>query len=180
MSPGPTLTTARLVLRPPILADFDDVAAFMADPETARFVGGVAPRSVVWRSFAALVGSWHLLGFSFFSVVERDTGRWVGRLGPWRPEGWPGNEVGWGIVKDCQGRGYAVEGATAAMDWAFDCLGWTEVIHCIAPENVASQAVAKKLGSTLQGPVRMPEPFTDMPIEAWGQTREQWRERRQR
>ena len=33
-----------------------------------------------------------------FSVFEKDSGRWIGRLGPWEPHGWPGKEVGWGIV----------------------------------------------------------------------------------
>jgi RimJ/RimL family protein N-acetyltransferase len=42
-----------------------------------------------------------------------------GRLGPWQPEGWPGSEIGWAIVRDCWGRGYATEGVIAATNWAF-------------------------------------------------------------
>lgn len=112
-----------------------------------------------------------------FSVIEQSTGRWIGRLGPWCPDGWPGDEVGWGLLPDAQGRGYALEGAAAAMDWAFDTLGWREVIHCIAPDNFASQAVARKLGSKLLRTGRLPEPFQDLPTDIWGQTREQWRAR---
>ena len=66
-----------------------------------------------------------------FSVIEKSTGRWVGRLAPWTPDGWPGTEVGWGIARDRCGLGYATEAATAAIDWAFDALGWSEVIHVI-------------------------------------------------
>jgi len=111
-------------------------------------------------------------------VLERATGRWVGRLGPWCPEGWPGTEIGWGLSRETWGRGYATEGSIAAIDWAFDALGWTEVIHSIAPDNRASQKVAERLGSTLRGPGRLPPPFHDVPIEIWGQSREQWRSRR--
>ena len=93
------------------------------------------------------------------------------------PEGWPGAEVGWAIVRDCWGRGYATEGAEAAMDFAFDRLGWTDIIHSIAPDNVASQQVARKLGSQNRGPGRLPPPFTDVPVDIWGQTREEWRAR---
>lgn len=178
MSIGPTLTTPRLLLRPPILSDFEPWVAFQSDPESARFVGGVVPRAVCWRAFAAITGAWSLQGFSMFSVIERDSGRWVGRLGPWRPEGWPGDEVGWGIVRERWGRGYAQEGATAAMDWAFDTLGWTDIIHIIDPRNTPSQALARRLGSTLRGPVKLPEPFHEAIVEAWGQTRDQWRARR--
>jgi len=91
-----------------------------------------------------MIGARHANSFAMFSVCEKATGRWVGRLGPWMPEGWPGTEVGWAIVRDCWGRGYATEGAEAATDWAFDHLGWSRVIHSIDPANVASQAVARR------------------------------------
>ena len=89
-----------------------------------------------------------------FSVIERESGRWVGRLGPWQPEGWPGPEIGWAIVRDCWGKGYAVEGAIAASDWAFDTLGWPNMIHSISPANLPSQRVAQKLGSRNLGRLR--------------------------
>ena len=174
------LETPRLILRVPRLADLDAFAALMADEENARFIGGVAPREVTWRGLMTMIGAWHATGVSMFSVFEKATGRWVGRLGPWQPEGWPGAEVGWAIVRDCWGRGYATEGAEAAMDFAFDRLGWTDIIHSIAPDNVASQQVARKLGSQNRGPGRLPPPFTDVPVDIWGQTREEWRARQRR
>ena len=106
-----------------------------------------------------------------FSVFEKDTGRWIGRLGPWMPEGWPGSEIGWALVRDVWGKGYATEGATAATDWAFDTLGWTEVIHSIDPANVASQEVARRLGSRNLGPGTLPPPFHEAVIDIWGQSR---------
>jgi RimJ/RimL family protein N-acetyltransferase len=102
----------------------------------------------------------------------------VGRLGPWMPEGWPGPEVGYGIVRSRWGRGYATEGAAAAVDWAFEVLGWAEVIHCIDPANAASIRVAERLGARRRGPGRLPEPMEAVPIEIWGQTRAEWRARR--
>ena len=89
-------------------------------------------------------------GFSMFSILERSTGRWVGRGGPFMSEGWPGTEVGWGVAADAQRKGYAKEAATAAIDWAFSSLGWSEVIHCISPDNAASIATARSLGSVLR------------------------------
>lgn len=177
---GPTLETERLILRPPAPEDFDAWAAFMADAEAARFIGGQQPRSSAWRGFCSMAGAWAMFGFAMFSVVEKSSGRWVGRLGPWVPEGWPGTEVGWGIVREAWGRGYATEGATATIDWAFDHLGWTEVIHCIDPENTASQRVAERLGSTNLGPTRMPAPFEDLPVDAWGQSKHAWKLRQKR
>ncbi len=175
---GPTLETERLVLRPPVQADLDAWASAMADEETQRYLGGVRPRPVAWRAMAAMTGAWSLLGFSMFSVIRKTDGRWIGRIGPWRPEGWPGNEVGWGLARDAWGCGYALEAASATMDWAFDALGWCDVIHTIDPRNVASIRLAHKLGSENLGPGRLPAPFEASRVDIYGQTAEQWRSRR--
>lgn len=179
---GPILETTRLILRPPIQADFDGFAGMAAEADTMRFIGGLAPRDGAWRAMASLTGSWSLLGYSMFSVVERETGRWIGRLGPWRPGGeqgsWPGPEVGWALIAAAQGKGYAREGATAAIDWAFEELGWDQVIHCIDKRNAPSIALALKLGSTLQREdVQLAPPFEMHRVDIYGQTREQWRGR---
>jgi RimJ/RimL family protein N-acetyltransferase len=168
------LETPRLLLRPPRAGDFDEWATLMADPEAARFIGGAQPRSMAWRAFMVMAGAWSLQGFAMFSVIEKSTGRWIGRLGPWQPEGWPGTEVGWGLVREFWGRGYATEGAAASIDWAFSNLGWTQVIHCIAPENIASQAVARKLGSRIRGAGVLPAPLENVRVDIWSQTREEW------
>jgi RimJ/RimL family protein N-acetyltransferase len=174
---GPTLETERLILRPPVQEDFPRWAEFLGDAEATRHIGGVQAPTTAWRSMATMTGAWSLIGFSMFSVIEKATGRWLGRLGPWMPEGWPGTEVGWGLHADAQGKGYAVEGATATIDWAFDHLGWTEVIHTIAPENAASVRVAKRLGSRKLRETRLPAPFDSLQVDVWGQSREEWRAR---
>ncbi len=171
------LETERLLLRPPCAEDFDAFAAFCADPLPMQHLGGVQAPSVAWRSLATMAGSWHLLGYSMFSVIEKDSGRWVGRAGPWQPHGWPGPEVGWSIVPDRWGRGYAPEAARAAIDWAFDVLGWEQVIHTIAPDNRNSQAVARKLGARVLRHARLPPPH-EVDVEVWGQPREAWKARR--
>jgi RimJ/RimL family protein N-acetyltransferase len=172
------LVTDRLILRPPRASDLDAWTAMMLDEETARFIGGAIPRPLSWRQLMMVIGSWHAHGFAMFSVIEKSSGRWIGRLGPWQPDGWPGTEIGWAIVRDRWGKGYAVEGAEAATSWAFDILGWPDVIHSIAPDNVASQRVAQKLGSRLRGPGKLPPPLADAEIEIWGQSREEWRRTR--
>ena len=172
------LETPRLILRPTRREDFDAWAEFMADAESARFVGGVQPRSVAWRGFLTMAGAWAIQGFAMFSVIEKASGRWIGRIGPWQPEGWPGTEVGWGIVRDRCGLGLATEAAAATIDWAFAELGWTEVIHTIDVDNVASQVVARKLGSRNRGRGQLPAPYQALIIDVWGQTKAEWYARR--
>ena len=171
------LQTERLTLRPVALEDFPRWAGMMADPEAAKYLGGPQPAAVAWRGFMTMAGAWSLTGISMFSVIERDSGLWLGRIGPWQPHGWPGTEVGWGLHPDAQGKGYGVEAAAATIDYAFDVMGWTEVIHCIDPDNVASQRLAERIGSRNQGSTRLPPPFDELAIDRWGQSREEWRTR---
>jgi RimJ/RimL family protein N-acetyltransferase len=171
---GPVLETARLILRVPRVEDFERYAELMGDEEASRYIGGRLERAPAWRRFLQMPGAWVVQGFAMFSVLDKSSGRWLGQAGPWRPDGWPGNEVGWSFHPDAWGRGYATEAAAAAMDWAFDTLGWDAVIHCIDPANAPSQRLAQRLGSLNRGMVKMPPPYEGLPTEMWGQTREEW------
>jgi RimJ/RimL family protein N-acetyltransferase len=175
---GPVLFTERLVLRLPEPLDFDGWADMAADAEAMQFLGGAKGRAEAWRDFALRRGAWDVRGFSMFSVIERATGAWVGRIGPWQPEEWPGTEVGWGVHPAFAGRGYAYEAATACMDFAVDVLGWDDIIHTIDPANTRSIALARRLGSVDRGPVRLPAPLSDFTVNAWGQSAADWRARR--
>jgi RimJ/RimL family protein N-acetyltransferase len=177
-SDRPRIETARLILRPPQREDFDGYAELIGDEETARYIGGHLSRDAAWRKFLQMPGAWMVQGFGMFSVIDRADGRWLGQLGPWKPEGWPGNEIGWSFRRDVWGKGYATEAGVAAMDWAFDHLDWTDVIHCIDPDNVASQKLASRLGSSKLRQGRLPAPYEDHVTDIWGQTWEQWRAKR--
>lgn len=152
-----------------------------AEPESMRYLGGVTSWQSSWRMMAAIAGSWSLLGFGMFSVIERRSEQWIGRVGPWRPGGssgdWPGNEVGWGILEGSRGLGYAREAAVASIDWAFDTLGWLEVIHCIEPSNTNSIKLAERLGAVWLRSATLPPPIS-VDIRVYGQTRESWRTRK--
>jgi RimJ/RimL family protein N-acetyltransferase len=175
---GPTLETDRLILRPPRAEDFDGFAELQGDADASRFIGGPVTRAEAWRRFLWQPGAWFVQGFGMFGVIEKKSGLWMGQIGPWKPECWPGNEIGYAFHPRAWGKGYATEAGTAAIDWAFDTLGWDDIIHCIDPGNVASQNVARRLGSTMKGQGKLPPPHQDAVIDIWGQSREQWRRRR--
>lgn len=175
---APRLETERLILRLPQESDFEGWAAFYADPEATRFIGGPQPRAVVWRRFLAFAGAWAIQGFSTFSVVEKASGRWVGNCGPWHPEGWTAPEIGWSLRRESWGKGYAVEAARAALDWSFEQLDCERIIHYVPLGHAASQAVARRLGATLSERIVMPEPFAGEEVEVWSTTRDEWLARR--
>jgi RimJ/RimL family protein N-acetyltransferase len=143
-----TLETERLVLRMFRDSDTDAYAEMVGDPEVMRFLGGGKPvsRAEAWRNMAMIVGHWHLRGYGMWAVEERASGELVGRVGCWRPEGWPGVEVGWTLRRAYWGRGYATEAARASLRYGFETLNQTRIISLIAPENINSIRVAERLG----------------------------------
>jgi len=108
---GPVVETERLILRRWREADIEPNTAMLADPAAARFITSdgtpVTDAFVGWRNAAIMAGHWALHGFGMFVVEEKQTGRFVGRVGPWLPANWPGFEIGWGIASGFRGRGYA-------------------------------------------------------------------------
>lgn len=167
------IETERLILRQTDPErDFPGLAAALNDEDTVRYLGAKPmSRADAWRSMAMVMGHWAIRGFGFFSVEHRETGEWVGRVGPWYPEGWPGREVGWLISPQHQRKGYASEAAGASIDFAFNTLGWDEVIHVIMEGNAPSIAVAEKLGSRLLRAQNGVPGVTDKRVLIYGQPR---------
>jgi RimJ/RimL family protein N-acetyltransferase len=147
------LRTDRLLLRPLRESDLDAYADMCADAETMRFIGDgrTLDREGAWRQMAVLLGHWTLRGFGTWALEERGTGAFVGRAGLHFPEGWPDREVGWALRRGHWGKGYAIEAARAALDHAFDALGWERAISLIHPDNLRSIRVAERLGERYEG-----------------------------
>lgn len=170
------LETERLILRPFVPEDFDAFAAMYADPRVAQFVtedGKPLSRFAAWRAFAGIVGHWTLRGFGLFAVMDRAGGTFVGRIGPWDPEGWPDFEIGWALRSEYWGRGYATEAVKRCIDYAFTELDRDHISSFIAPENTRSIRVAERVGERLEGETRLPH-MPDRKVLQYGIAREEW------
>lgn len=146
------------------MRDFPAVAAYKADAEVMRFTGGAEPEAQAWKSFAAMAGSWILLGFGYFCVAEKATDACIGHCGLLEPPGWPEREVGYTLARQAQGKGFAAEAAGAVLAFAYRSLGWTTAISVIDPDNRPSQNVARKLGATCE---RKNVPVWDFTADIW-------------
>jgi RimJ/RimL family protein N-acetyltransferase len=145
----PTLYTERLLLRGFTVDDFEPFATIVSDPEVVRYLDDGSPisREDCWRGMALFIGHWHLRGYGWWAVEDRRTGDFLGRIGLYSPEGWPGIEVGWLLRREAWGCGLATEGATAALEFAFDVVGADHVISLIDARNTRSIRVAEKIGA---------------------------------
>jgi RimJ/RimL family protein N-acetyltransferase len=150
---APVIETERLRLRPHTADDFAASVAMWSDPIVARYtIGEPAPPSRTWTRILAYRGHWTLLGFGYWAVEEKSTGRFIGELGfaehkrEIQPsiEGTP--EIGWALITEATGKGYATEALRAVVAWGDAHFGDAPTACIIRDENHASFRVADKLG----------------------------------
>jgi RimJ/RimL family protein N-acetyltransferase len=151
------LETERLKLRMWRESDLDAYAEMCADPLVMKYLspGKVFSRPEAWRSMAFFMGHWQLRGYGHWAVEEKATGAMIGRIGFLNPEGWPGFEIGWTLARHAWGKGFATEGAKAALQYAFNELDQPHVISLIHPENAPSMRVAERIGEKFERTVRL-------------------------
>lgn len=149
----PTLETPRLILRGQRPDDFPSYAAMWATENVTRFIGGKPQtEEEAWQRFLRIAGQWHMLGYGFWTVEEKQSRRRIGEAGfvegkrAIEPslKGIP--EIGWSIEPAEQGKGYAYEAAKAALDWGIAHFKGQPIRCIIAPENAPSLKLAQKLG----------------------------------
>lgn len=146
----PTLETERLTLRAPRLADFEAFAAMEASPRMEP-VGGPFDRRFAFTQLAALIGHWLLRGFGRWAVVERASGRFMGIVGLYHPEGWPEPEVAWTLADAAEGKGIAFEAALAARAYGYGALRLPALASLVDPANTRSNALARRMGCVEEG-----------------------------
>lgn len=149
----PTLETGRLVLRGHRPEDFDAHATMWADPVITRFVGGNPfPRDQAWTRFLRHAGMWQVMGFGFWAVEEKATGKIVGEAGfhelrrQLEPSLEGTLEAGWGFLPEVHGKGIASEAIGALLAWGAGKFPERRITCMIDPDNSASLRVAAKHG----------------------------------
>ncbi|HET6953585.1 MAG TPA: GNAT family N-acetyltransferase [Acidimicrobiales bacterium] len=160
-APLPDVQTERLDLRRFRPDDLGDLTAVFAQPEVWRFPygRGFTPRETA-EFLDRQIAGWAIAGFGCWVARTRHDDRVIGYVGlsvpTFLPEILPAVEVGWRLAPSAWGRGYATEGARAALDEGFGTLGLERICSLPQATNLASVAVAERLGLTRRREVVIP------------------------
>ena len=146
------LGTERLVLRPVVDADADDLFALDNDPDVMRFINGGRPTSretIATRTLPRLLHDYPCLGTrGYWAAEERATGTFLGwfEFRPLDEHSPVVVELGYRLAAAAWGRGYATEGARALIRKGFAELGVRRVTANTMAVNVRSRRVMEKAG----------------------------------
>lgn len=140
--------TARLLLRPPRLADAPDLFEFLGDATAMQYTTLRTSLRDCRRYLAGHERQRRRVGCAPWVVVERETMAIIGLGGlyddPFDP-GW-GVEVGYFFAPAAWGKGYATELTQFCVSLARDQARWPRLRAFAHPQNTASQRVLLKAG----------------------------------
>lgn len=163
------IETERLLLRPLTLADVDEFVAIHAESAVARFVRTFTREEAIER-LQLCEREWADRGHGLLAVLDRASGRFVGRAGL---KYWPQfdeTEVGWVIRRDAWGRGFATEAGRACLSWGFGSLPVQYLTAMIRPDNARSINVARRLGMA----ALRTDALAEVPVVVYAINRDDW------
>ena len=141
--------TERLALREFAAGDLPDLVRLDTDPRVMRYIGnGRALAEDAVADVLRRVRRYYALypDLGVWRAERRDTGEFVGwfclKYIPRTVE----VEVGYRLLPDAWGQGYATEGAAALVRYGFDHVGLVRIVGLTHPHNAASQGVLRKAG----------------------------------
>lgn len=144
------IITERLLLRMWKSSDRDPYAALNVDPVVMRFFAGLQSREWSDRDFDRWGAELNDRGWSNWAVETRATGQFIGFIGlsiPRRALSFmPCVELGYRLAQEHWGKGYATEGAKAAVRVGFEQLGLEEIVSFTPIINLPSRGVMERVG----------------------------------
>jgi [ribosomal protein S5]-alanine N-acetyltransferase len=153
------IETARLIIRPPSIEDFDEYWEMNNNPEAKKYTGGVITLSydetLVIHKQAC--GKFESSDNKVFSVIEKSTGKYIGYCGFKYCEILNGTEICYGYNQSAWGKGYGQEAARATLPYAFEKLKLKTLVSAVNPKNIASERILQKIGMQYDGQIEWKE-----------------------
>jgi len=179
--PGiPTLTTPRLVLRPFVFGDLDELAALHAEESFWWYpLRSAMSRDETTGFLERVLARYESDRFGLEALIDRASGAMIGWAGlavpHFLPEVLPAVEVGWRLSGAWRGQGLATEAGAAAVEFGFTEGGLDRIVSIYEPENVASGRVMDHLGfehwRTTTGPRGYEVVVTELTRARWEESR---------
>ncbi|QDK40505.1 GNAT family N-acetyltransferase [Bacteriovorax stolpii] len=149
----PVIETSHLILRGHHPDDFVALKEIWEDLEVVKHISGTpSTEQQSWMRLVNYLGHWSLMGFGYWGIEEKSTGKYIGEIGfaDFKREITPSitgiPEAGWILSSAVHGRGYGKEALKAILEWGDQNLSFNRTVCIINPENVRSISLAEKCG----------------------------------
>lgn len=144
------IQTKRLILRPWREEDFEPFAALNADARVMEYFPATLTRAESDAMATRVKREIEERGWGLWAVSVPGEADFIGYIGlkpvDFTAHFTPAVEIGWRLAFDFWCKGYAAEGALAALRYGFDVLKLNEIVSLTTPGNIRSRRVMEKIG----------------------------------
>ena len=147
------INTERLFLRPWSEEDLEPFAQLNADTRVREYFPGLLSRQESDASVKLMSEHIQRSDWGFWAASLIETEEFIGFIGledvyfsaPFNKSA-PAVEIGWRLAFNHWGKGYATEGALAALKYGYETLGLEEIVSFTTVTNQRSRHVMEKIG----------------------------------
>lgn len=144
------IETSRLMLRTWKDVDAENYYHINQDPKVIEYLAGPLSRQEVKDFIHNMNQQFEVRGYTLWAVEEKLSGKLIGFIGlneiKWDAPFAPAVEIGWRLDSAFWSKGYATEGAKAALQYGFNKCNLKEIVAFTVPANTRSIRVMEKLG----------------------------------
>lgn len=140
------IETENLILRAPKIEDFEEYLGMNLDPVAKQYTGGVTTRTYEeeLEDFQIRCRTFDSEEKKILSVIQKETGKYIGYCGFKYDDRLRGFEILYGFVQSAWGKGFGYEAAKAALPYGFHEMNLEEIFATVNPKNTASERILQK------------------------------------
>jgi RimJ/RimL family protein N-acetyltransferase len=165
------LETERLVLRRLTLDDAEFIFRLVNEPSWLRFIGDKGVKTLDdARDYIRTgpIASYERLGFGLYLAELKGSGRPIGMCGLLKRDALEHPDIGFALLPEFWGQGYAYESAAAVMAFGKDVLGLDRILAVTNPDNYSSMRLLEKLGLRADGAVTLSDEGPELRVFTTG------------
>ncbi|MGI9531115.1 GNAT family N-acetyltransferase [Lutimonas sp.] len=159
------LRTERLLLNKITLEDAPSILALMNDKDWIRNIGDRGMTSIEDAEEyirTKFITSYEESNLGFYSLILKESHEFIGIVGLIDREGIDPVDIGYGLLPDFRGNGFAFEASKAIYDYGYNDLKLEKIVAIVNPDNPLSIRLLTKLGLEFEKMVRLPDEEKDI------------------
>lgn len=151
------IETERLILRRPMIEDFEAFWLMINDPIAKKYTGRTTTKTYDERlkEFIEYYGTDE--ASNEFAIIEKESNRYIGYCGFRYCDVMLDQDLYCGLCRQAWGKGYGFEAVSAVANYAFFDLKFDHIVATAHPENVASQNLLDRIGAQYVGDIVWPD-----------------------
>ena len=151
--------TDRLFIRPTAANDAEFIYHLMNTPKWIEYIGDRNVHSIEKAKEyieERMISQLNRLGYSNYTILKKEDNQKIGTCGLFDREGLEGIDIGFALLPEFEGNGFAFEASNRIKDAAFEEFGIARLSAITAKDNIGSQKLLEKLGLQLKGTTTLP------------------------